>query len=136
MIINMELLFSLNELNVKSNSTLRIKLAIEMLWINPVTKLKKKQITQQRANPEKDQSCSIIKICSIISGTFPTVGINHDRVLMECFVESPDGHILCITCQLICFLLIFANPQNLVQSMTLALGSHRSQVSVEQSLTG
>ena len=99
MIINMELLFTLNELNVKSNSTLRIKLAIEMLWINPVTKLKKKQITQQRANPEKDQSCSIIKICSIIGG----VGINHDRVLMECFVESPDGHILCITCHLICF---------------------------------
>ena len=68
-----------------------------------------------------------------MSGAFPTVGINHDRVLMECFVESPDGHILCITCQLICFLLIF---ENLVQSMTLALGSHRSQVSVEQSLTG
>ena len=41
MIINMELLFSLNELNVKSNSTLRIKLAIEMLWKNPVTQLKK-----------------------------------------------------------------------------------------------
>ena len=86
MIISMELLFTLNELNVKNNSTLRIKLAIEMLWINPVTKLKKKQITQQRANPEKDQSCSIIKICSIMSGAFPTVGINHDRVLMECFV--------------------------------------------------
>ena len=130
MIINMELLFTLNELNVKSNSTLRIKLAIEMLWINPVTKLKKKN--KSRANPEKKQSCSIIKIGSIIGG----VGINHDRVLMECFVESPDGHILCITCQQICFLLIFANPQNLVQSMTLALGSHRSQVSVEQSLTG
>ena len=47
MIINMELLFTLNELNVKSNSTLRIKLAIEMLWINPVTKLKKKQITSK-----------------------------------------------------------------------------------------
>ena len=47
MVINMELLFSLNELNVKSNSTLRIKLAIEMLWINPVTKLKKKQITSK-----------------------------------------------------------------------------------------
>ena len=98
MIINMELLFTLNELNVKSNSTLRIKLAIEMLWINPVTKLKKKQITS-KSRRKKNQSCSIIKICSIIGG----VGINHDRVLMECFVESPDGHILCITCHLICF---------------------------------
>ena len=47
MIINMELLFTLNELNVKSNSTLRIKLAIEMLWINPVTKLKNKTNREQ-----------------------------------------------------------------------------------------